>query len=180
MDWKTWESITEVIVNVSIIAGAIVAMLKFKIYKLFSLRFKSEVDCSHHLLSSGKVLFIGNYIIHNTGERPFTISSVEITLFGALEQDGLLSPDVERVLAKKTFSVEGEVLAKGVFQLEAGERSIFPLRTELDELDDVVFLVCKFGWRYRRDPSAYIWLYAKNATRTPYRYFSYVKPTDAL
>ena len=63
------ETITKVLVNLALLAGALVAVVKFRLYNILGHRFRSEVACAHVDLADGRVLFRGNYIVHNTGER---------------------------------------------------------------------------------------------------------------
>lgn len=158
-DWELWVSITTVAVNLSLLLAAVVAVIKLRVFNLLSYRYKSEVKCSHHTLPSGKILFLGNYTIRNTGERPMDISSVELRLVGVRREGKIVRPDYERVLAEHVMG-DVEDSMKGLFRIEAGERTIFPLQAELDKLDDVVFLACRFKWPYRREPAPYIALYA--------------------
>ena len=159
--WEHWETITGVLVDLTILAGAVLAVVKFRLYNLFGHRFRSEVICSHVALSDGRVLFRGNYIVHNTGERQIWLDGVNLKLLRTrTSSDGLIEPDDEGVLAERTLARGGEPY-NGLHRLEAGERSIFTLRCVLNDLDDVVFFVCKIQWPYRRDPSPYIALYVK-------------------
>lgn len=157
--WELWVSITTVAVNISLLLAAIVAVIKLRVFNLLSYRYRSEVECSHIALSSGKILFLGNYTIRNTGERPFDISAIELRLVGVRLEGKILRPDYGRVLAEHRMG-DVESGMKGLFRIEAGERTIFPLQAELDELDELVFLACRFRWPYGREPAPYIALYA--------------------
>jgi hypothetical protein len=42
-----------------------------------------------------------------------------------------------------------------MFLVESGERSIFTLRCRLDEMPEVVFILCGFDLNRRRVPAAY-------------------------
>ena len=162
LDWIGWETITGTLVNVTVIVGALVAVVKLRLYNLLAHRFKSEVVCSHVNLADGRVLFCGDYIVHNTGDRQIWLKCVHLRLVCAkTTSDSLISPNEEAVLAERQL-VRGGKPYKGLHRLEAGERSIFSLRCILDDLDDFTFFVCKFEWPYRRTPSPYISLYVKS------------------
>jgi hypothetical protein len=153
-----WVSLTEMLVNVSILAAAVVAVFKLRVFSLLSRRFRSEVECSHYTLPGGRVVFVGEYTIHNTGERPITLSDVQVRLVGATKAGPVLAADEDAVLAERTyFTSEGAY--EGLGRIEAGERSIFPLRCELDELPSTTYLIGSFRWPYKREPASFYGLY---------------------
>ena len=163
------ESITNVLVNVTVLAAAVVAVVKFRLFNLFSHRFRAEVACAHSQLPGGRILFRGDYIVHNTGERPIALRTVDLRLLRARELDGgVIEPDEATVLAARVIASDRESV-KGLHRIEAGERSIFTLRCILDQLDDVVFFVCRIGWPHRRDPAPYIGLYVTSDDRDELR-----------
>ena len=63
----------------------------------------------------------------------------------------LIEPDDSRVIAARTVRSGDEAL-KGIFRIEAGERTIFTLRSRLDRLDDYVFVICTFSTPAQRTP----------------------------
>lgn len=159
-----WASITGVMVNLTILGAAIVAVLKFRLFSLLSHRFRSEVACAHSELPDGRILFRGDYIVHNTGERPITLRAVDLQLVRVKEvQGGVIEPNVGAVLASRRIASNVESL-RGLHRIEAGERSIFTLRCILDELEAVTFFVCRVEWPHRRDAAPYIGLYVKSDT----------------
>ena len=162
--WDTWVQITTIGVNLSLLLAAGVAVVKLRLFNLMSRRYRSEVSCRHHRLPSGRVVFEGNYVLHNTGERPMVVRSVDVRLVGARTADGVLRPDEDRLLARRRFGSD-EASMKGLFTIEAGERTIFPLQVELDDLEAVVFLLGGFTWPYRRDPAPYVKLYVPGDDR---------------
>ena len=165
INWQNLEAVTATLVNITLIAGAFVAVLKLRLYNLLSHRFRSEVVCSHTTLADGRVLFSGDYIIHNTGERQIWLERVCVRLLGAETTEGnLIRQNEDNVLAERIF-VRGGKSYKGLHRLEAGERSIFPLRCIVDNLDEITFFSCRFEWPYRRTPSPYISIYIKSKGR---------------
>jgi hypothetical protein len=162
IDWTQLERMTGTLVNVTIIIGALVAVIKLRLYNLLERRFRSEVQCSHAQLSDGRILFCGDYIVQNTGERQIWIEDVHLKLLGSkLTSDNLVIQNENVVLAARSLP-RGHESYKGLHRLEAGERSIFPLRCIVNDLDEISFFVCKIMWPYTRTPSPYISLYVKS------------------
>lgn len=162
INWTQLESITGTLVNVAIIIGALVAVMKLRLYNLLVRRFRSEVKCSHTELPDGRVLFCGDYIVQNTGERQIWLEDVHLKLLGSqTTSDNLVIPHENAVLAARALP-RGHESYKGLHRLEAGERSIFPLRCILKDLQEITFFVCKITWPYKRTPSPYISLYVKS------------------
>lgn len=164
--WATAGAVTSVLVNLSVLAGVIVAVIKLRVLHILERKYRSELQCTHHATGSGRVIFIADYSICNTGEMPIVLSGVSLRLHPAAREGVLLMPERKTLLAERvTASDDPE--KRGLFQLEAGERSIFTLRCELPELNDAVFLLCQLSWPYRRVPAPYIGMYVpfKGATK---------------
>ena len=135
-------------------AGAIGAVIKFRLFNILGHRWRSELAYSHSEMPDGSVIFTADYTVHNTGQRPLQIKEVTIRLLAAKQEGVLLVPDETRVIAKRVMGPADPGL-KGLFQVEPGERTIFVLRAKLAELDDAVFVICDFSWsqaRFRRLP----------------------------
>ena len=94
--WEQWATITKTLVNVTVLLGVIVAVVKFRVFNLFTPRFRSEITCTHTDLADGRTLFRGNYMVHNTGERPIWIQNVNLKLMRALEVEEPARPAVTR------------------------------------------------------------------------------------
>ena len=156
--WGTADTVASVLVNLSVLAAAVVAVIKFRLLHMFGRRYRSELQCTHHALENGRAIFIGEYSVHNTGERPITLSRVTLCLHPAAREGVLLAPERQALLAERVLTSE-DPDKRGLFQIEAGERSIFTLRCELPELNDVVFLLCQLSWPDRRDPAPYLGMY---------------------
>lgn len=155
--WAAAASVTSVLVNLSILAAAIVAVVKFRVLHMFSRRYRSELQCTHHQVG-GRVVFVGEYTVHNTGERPIALSRVTLRLHPAARDGALLVPDKGTLLAERVLAPANAGMG-GLFQIEAAERSIFTLRCELPELNDVVFLLCQLSWSDSREPAPYVGIY---------------------
>jgi len=158
--WDGAHTVTSVLVNVSVLAAAIAAAVKLRVFRLLSRRYRSELVCRHHVLANGRVVFVGEYTVHNTGERPLALTRVALRLHGAVHQGVLLAPDERTLLAERAFT-PADADKRGLFHIEAGERSIFTLRCELPQLDEVVFLMCQLSLVGRADPAPFIGLYVR-------------------
>lgn len=148
---------TSVLVNVSVLAAAIAAAIKLRVLHLLARRYRSELACSHHVLGKGQVIFIAEYTVHNTGERPIAVSQVRLTLHPAVRDGVLLHPDERTILAERVLAPEAQ--GKGLFLIEAGERSIFTMRCQLAELPDTAFVLCQLSWPTRRPPAPFLGMY---------------------
>ncbi len=158
--------LTSILVDVTILISALVAIVKLRIYNLFSRRWRSELTCAHCDLPDGRVLFTADYTLHNTGQRPLTLSAVDLRLVTARTDGPLVIPDETNVLAERHLRPSDPGL-RGLFQIEAGERTIFPIRCLLDRLDDIVFVLCSFDTTCGRASTAYRGVYCRYSTPTP-------------
>lgn len=159
--WKQAETITSVLEHLSILLAAIAAAIKFRMLHLLSHRYKSELACRHHVLSDGQVVFEADYTVNNTGERPMYLSGVSLRLCAAQSRDRLLLPDEERVFAERLHK-PADSDKRGLFQIEAGERSTFTIRTMLKNLEPVTFVWCQLSWRQKRLPAPYVGMYVRD------------------
>lgn len=160
--WQSADTILSVMVSISVLGAAVVAVIKFRLLNLFARRYRSELVCTDHVLRNGRIVFLGDYTIHNTGERPINLSSVVLRLRPAIRTGVMLEPDVNVLLAERILTPSDPV-RRGLFQIEAGERSIFTLRCELPQLNDIVFLVCTVTWPDLREPAPYIGLHVPSS-----------------
>ncbi len=159
--WHAAQTVTSVLVNLSVLAAAVVAVIKFRLLHILGRRYRSELQCTHHALQNGRVIFSAEYSIHNTGERPIALSCVTLRLHPAAREGVLLVPDRQTLLAERVLA-SADPDKRGLFRIEAGERSIFTLRCELPELNDVVFCFCQLSWPDRRDPAPYVGMYVSS------------------
>ena len=162
--WSTADTVTSVLVNISVLGAAVVAIVKFRLLNMLGRRYRSELQCSHHTLPNGRVVFVADYSVHNTGERPIRLSSVTLRLHPAAREGVLLAPDRQRLLAERVLN-SSDPERRGLFQIESGERSIFTLRCDLPELSDVVFVLCQLSWLDSRTPAPYIGMYIPGAAQ---------------
>jgi hypothetical protein len=149
------------LVDVALLIGAIAAVVKFRLFNILGHRWRSELACSHYSLPDSSVIFTADYTVHNTGQRPLRLNKVTIQLTASRQEDALLAPDPGRVYATRLFQA-GDPALKGLFQIEPGERTIFPLRARLPTLDDSVFVLCEFSLMQKRVPGAYRGFYVKS------------------
>jgi hypothetical protein len=161
MFWTEIKSITTVFVDVTIISGAIAAMIKLKAFNMLGYRYKTEVSCKHCEIASDSVVFLADYIIHNTGKRSLELTKVILTLVPACIIDGLIIPHENEVLSQRIIDLSK--LSNGGFsKLESDERSIFTLRCCLPDLPPMVFVICSISWNHRRITAPYRSLYIKS------------------
>ena len=151
---------TGVAVDLALLVGAIAAAIRFRIFNVLGYRWRTDVTCRHADLPDGFVIFLADYVVRNTGRRPLKLTSVTLEVFGAAQEGPLLVPDLSKPVAARTL-IAGDPALKGIFQIEPGERSIFPLRARLDHLADYVFVVCTFATAAHRTPTVFRSFYAK-------------------
>jgi hypothetical protein len=157
--------LTSTLVDVTLLIGAIVAVVKFRIYNIFSQKWRSELACTHCELPNGKILFTADYTVYNSGERPLHLGTVHLRLVAARVDGPLIAADETQVIAERALS-PADPRMNGLFRIEAGERTIFPLRCLLDHLDDVVFVLCSFDAKQHRFPAPYRGIYCRHVRPT--------------
>lgn len=166
------------LVDLTIVIGAVAAAYKFRVFDVLGYRYRSEVWCGSTPLSpeeGGGFLFVGNYVIHNTGSRPLRLSRVTLSLRRVERRPGdpVIDSDEHCVeILERKFDTDPGI---SWLTVGAGERSIFPLRCYLDAIDGPLMLVCTFGWTHGGDPSQFAWLYDP---RLPTTWWS--EPTPGL
>jgi hypothetical protein len=158
--WSAADTVTSVLVNISVLAAALAALVKFRVFAMFSHRYRSELQCRHHVLPTGQIAFEADYSVHNTGERPIDLTSVTLQLCASATDGPLLVPDPGCVLAERVLGAR-DADKRGLFRIEAGERSIFTLRCVLAQLDTMVFVRCQLAWKDNRALAPYIGLYVR-------------------
>lgn len=172
MDWEHLHQITGIIVDTIIVFGATVAAVKFRLFNVLGHRWRSEVESSHWELGDGSIIFSAEYTIHNTGQRTLQIQDVSMGLVPARVENSLLVPDEVKVLAEREM-VSGDPRLRGIFHIAAGERTIFTLRCKLAQLDDVVFVMCRFNLGTKRIPAGFRGFYCRRQVSQ-----SSVRPRD--
>ena len=167
-----WHEATGLLVDLVLLIGAIGAAIKFRLFNVLGFRWRSELKCAHYVLPNSSIVFTADYTVHNTGQRPLRLKNVTLRLTGARPEDALLMPDETRTYAIRVFE-SGNPALKGLFEIEPGERTIFPLRAQLPSLDDAVFVLCEFSLEQKRTPGAYRGFYVKSGPAKP-------EPQDGL
>lgn len=159
------EKITSILVNLTILTAALVAAIKLQLYNLLERRFRTEFRATHIELGNGAILFEGDYVIHNTGERPIKLSKVDLGLYGVQNIQGQLEINREKEIFRRVITAENTDL-EGLFHLQPGERSIFTIRCQLSDLEDMTFIRCQFEWPYKRKSGSYLSLYIRKKGET--------------
>jgi hypothetical protein len=165
----------DLLVNLTILGGGLAAAYKFRVFDVMAHRYRSEVWCTSTPAREpepGRFLFVGNFVIHNTGDRPLKVTRVRLSLQRPYEDDVIIDTERTReIVAREFASDEGT----SWFKIRAGERSIFPLRVYLDDLSGPIIFQCNFFWKHRSQPSMFAWLYDP---RLPMTWWS--EPTPGL
>jgi hypothetical protein len=157
-------NLTGILVDIALLLGAIGAAIKFRIFNILGPRWRSEVVCSHYELADSAVIFIADYTLHNTGQRPLVLSDVTMRLIGTKQEGILLVPDKSSVIAERIMKTSDSGLTS-FFEIKAGERNIFALQAVLPRLDDAVFIICSFSLAKGRAPAEYRGLYISSAPK---------------
>lgn len=165
MMWEHLGNISSVLVDLVVLLGALAAALKFRLFNVLAHRWQSELECTHHLLPGGKVVFEADYTVRNFGQRPLAIRSVRIRLVAAKQVDGLLYPDDSVCYAERHIPGTEHDLA-GNLDVQPGERSIFTLRCLLSDLEEIAFVVGTLDLPHRRTPAVFRSLYVRSASMT--------------
>jgi len=168
-------SLLSLLVNLTILVGGLAAAYKFRVFDVMAHRYRSEVWCTSTPVGEsepGRFLFVGNFVIHNTGDRPLKVTRVKLALRRPEAGDRIIDSDRTTPMVEREF---GSDSGTSWFQIRAGERSIFPLRVYLDELPGPLVFQCDFDWKHRGRPSEFAWLYDP---RLPMTWWS--EPTPGL
>jgi hypothetical protein len=168
-------SLIDLLVNLTILGGGLAAAYKFRVFDVLAHRYRSEVWCTSTPVSEpepGRFLFVGNFVIHNTGDRPLRVTRVRLSLLKPSPDDTIIDSERTKEVVAREF---GSDAGTSWFQIRAGERSIFPLRVYLDELSGPLIFQCDFRWKHRGQPSEFAWLYDP---RLPMTWWS--EPTPGL
>jgi hypothetical protein len=160
-------------IQVTVLIGALAAAYKFRVFNVLGHKFRSAVWCtSAQVDDTGRTLFVGNYVIENTGSRPLKIAKVTLELREPVEieqkrstgeVDWVLDADDGRVLVRRVYEPRGGI---SLYRVAAGERSIFPLRCFVDELPSPVSFYCMCHWDHGGDPTLFSWLYDPELPRS--------------
>lgn len=147
------------LVNLTIVAGGLAAAYKFRVFNVMAHRYRSEVWCTSTPVGEsepGRFLFVGNFVIHNTGDRPLKVTKVRLALLEPEQGDRIIDSDRATRIVQREF---GSDTGTSWFMIRAGERSIFPLRVYLDRIAGPMIFHCDFDWTHRGRPSEFAWLY---------------------
>jgi hypothetical protein len=163
--------------TITVLAAALVGAIKFKVFQIWKHTFRTDMQCRHSAISNGETIFVAEYTIQNTGDRPLSIDRVQLQLCPALQvHGGHLMPDRSKnILMPTLFAAQGQDAGTdkhvkplgGLGEIKKDERSTFTLRCCLRELPDVFFVFGEFNWtkswfRPDREPSFYSFLYIKS------------------
>jgi hypothetical protein len=142
LEWS-WDSASKIsgfLVDVTLLLGAVAAILKFRLFNLLGHRWHSSLQCQHYELPDGTFVCTADYVVANTGQRPTHLRAVSLQLLESRREGPLLLPDDNRVIATRTIRPT-EPGQRGNLQIEAGERTIFTIRCHVPTLPGCVFVV---------------------------------------
>lgn len=154
-------SLLDLLVSITVLGGALAAAYKFRVFDVLGHRYRSEVWCTSTPAGPGepgRILFVGNFVIHNTGNRPLKIGRVELSLLTPRKGDRVIDSDrvVDDPLLQREFVAD---TGTSWFRVGAGERSIYPVRGYIDDVSGPLLFTCCFEWKHRGKPSPFVWLY---------------------
>ena len=154
-------ALLDVLVSLTVVAGALAAAYKFRVFDVLGHRYRSEVWCTSTPTGPdepGRILFVGNFVIHNTGNRPLKLGRVEMALLVPRDGDRIIDSDrvLEEPLLTRAFVAD---TGTSWFRVGAGERSIYPIRGYIDHESGPLLFTCRFEWKHRGTPSEFVWLY---------------------
>jgi hypothetical protein len=141
LSWAGAHDVTGVLVDITLLLGAVAAVLKFRLFNLLGHRWHSTLECAHYDLPDRSILFTADYIVTNRGQRPLRLRAVSLRLVRTRREGVLLLADETRPLAERVIRPSDPGM-RGNLQIEPGERTIFTLRATLPELPDAVFVLC--------------------------------------
>lgn len=98
--WDTADKITSLFVHLSVLAAAIFATVKFRLLRTLGRRYQSELQCKHYSLDRNKSIFVGEYSVYNTGERPIALTRVTLRLHPAIREGAFLIPNEQTLLVE--------------------------------------------------------------------------------
>jgi len=160
LSWTRVHEVTSVLVDVTLLMGAVAAVLKFRLFNLLGHRWHSTLECAHYEFPDRSILFTADYTVTNRGQRPLRLRAVSLRLV-RVRRDGVLlladetSPLAERVIRPSDPGMRGNL------QIEPGERTIFTLRTTLADLPDAVFVLCALDPVAKRPFTTYRGFYSR-------------------
>jgi len=158
--WEAAQHVTGVLVDVTLLLGAIGAIVKFQLFNIFGHRWHSTLDCAHYELPDGSVVFTADYTVTNRGQRPLRLRAVSLRLVQCRRQGHILLPDETAPIAERIIRPSDPGM-KGNLQIESGERTIFTLRAALPELPDQVFVVCALDAVTKRSYTSFRGFYSR-------------------
>src|SRR5947209_6048575 len=82
------QAVLALLQTLTVLVAAALAAIKFKIFEVWKQRYRTEMQCRHMALPNGETVFIAEYSIWNTGERPISIDRVSLGICRAKKEDG--------------------------------------------------------------------------------------------
>ena len=83
MLWEQLHHVSGFLVDCTLLAAAVMAVVRFRLFNVLGHRWRSDLTCMHWDQDDGSVIFTADYTLQNTGSRPLQIRAVSLTLAGA-------------------------------------------------------------------------------------------------
>ena len=162
-DLQTWKIGLDVAASLTVMMAAAAGAIKYRLFNLFGHRWESSLITSDHRLESGRLLFVAEYKVVNTGQRPLRIDKIKVSLMTARHDKltQILTPNRDALLA--TREIPDDVSTPGNLDVQPGERSIFTLRCQFDEMPEVTFIECKITFPHDRSAAVYVGLHVRQS-----------------
>lgn len=160
VSWEAAQHVTGVLVDVTLLLGAIGAIVKFQLFNIFGHRWHSTLDCAHYVIPDRSVVFTADYNVTNRGQRPLRLRAVSIRLVHCRREGSILLPDEGTPIAERVIRPSDPGM-RGNLQIESGERTIFTLRAALPDLPDQVFVLCALDAVTKRSYTSFRGFYSR-------------------
>jgi len=168
------QRIASITQSLTVVAAALFAVFKFKLYRLWTATHRSEMLCTTRVIGPKDLVFEAEYKIFNTGERPLRIQRVTLKLCQAKQVNGVhLDPDPDHLLAAPTVIAENKKQAgpndhfkpiRALGYVNKGADASFTLRCRLTELPDVMFILGEFIWQGGTRTYSEMWVNEKKVS----------------
>ena len=99
--WESAQHVTGVLVDVTLLLGAVGAIVKFQLFNIFGHRWHSTLDCAHYELADSSVVFTADYTVTNRGQRPLRLRAVSLRLVRCRRDGHVLLPDETAPIAER-------------------------------------------------------------------------------
>ncbi|MEM8556799.1 MAG: hypothetical protein AAGG50_03045 [Bacteroidota bacterium] len=158
------ETLSSILVNTFVVFAAIFGAYQFRMHRKYQNRYNTYVKCNHYVNDNDEILLEAKYYVNNLGDRPISLSRVEIKAMNVLKfENGVAILDYNNIICERTITRK-DLVSRGIFDIQAEERSIFTMRCLLNDLDPIIMVACEIEWVSDREPSTFSSLYIRDKT----------------